>query len=113
MEPCPICAWAIEEAKIGRVVLGARHAGKRRTDYGNYSIEKLIAMTCSSFDVIDVIDGVWVEDCEAVRRGRKNWVEPRPSQHWERVCKALNRRAFVPYDRGQARNTYLEQRHIK
>ena len=75
MEPCPMCAWAIKEAKIGRLVLGARHAGMRRTDYGNYSIEKLIAMTCSS---LDVIDGVRVEDCEAVRRAWKNWVEPPP-----------------------------------
>jgi tRNA(adenine34) deaminase len=76
MEPCPMCAWAIEEAKIGRVVLDARHAGMRRTDYGNYPIEKLIAMTCSS---LDVIDGVRVEDCEAARRAWKNWVEPPPS----------------------------------
>ena len=45
MEPCPMCAWAIREAGIGRVVLGARHAGMRRVDYGDYSIEKLMAMT--------------------------------------------------------------------
>ena len=34
-----------------------------------------------SHDIImgDVIDGVRVEDCEAVRRAWKNWVEPPPS----------------------------------
>jgi tRNA(adenine34) deaminase len=34
MEPCPMCCWAIKEAKIPCVVLGARHAGMRRIDYG-------------------------------------------------------------------------------
>lgn len=73
MEPCPMCAWAIREAKIGRVVLGARHADMRRTDYGGYTIEKLMEMTRSS---LELVDGVRVEDCEAVRRAWKHWVEP-------------------------------------
>ncbi|MBN8943464.1 MAG: nucleoside deaminase [Rhizobiales bacterium] len=73
MEPCPMCCWAIKEAKIGRIVLGARHAGMRRIDYGNYSVEKLIDMTCSA---LVVVDGVRVAECEAVRRGWKHWVEP-------------------------------------
>ena len=29
MEPCPMCCWAIKEAGINRIVLGARHAGMR------------------------------------------------------------------------------------
>ena len=52
MEPCPMCCWAIREAKIGRVVLGARHAGMRRVDYGAYSIEKLLAMTHASLELV-------------------------------------------------------------
>jgi tRNA(Arg) A34 adenosine deaminase TadA len=40
-----MCCWAIKEAGIERVVLGARHAAMRRTDYGDYSVEKLLAMT--------------------------------------------------------------------
>ena len=68
-----MCCWAIKEAKIGRVVLGARHAAMRRIDYGDYSVENLITMTCST---LEVIDGVRTEDCEAVRREWKNWVEP-------------------------------------
>ncbi len=73
MEPCPMCCWAIREAKIGRVVLGARHAGMRRVDYGAYSIEKLLAMTGA---VLDLVTGVRVAECEAMRRRWKHWVEP-------------------------------------
>lgn len=73
MEPCPMCCWAIREAKITRVVLGARHAGMRRTDYGAYSIEKLLAMTNAS---LELVTGVRVPECEAVRRRWKHWVEP-------------------------------------
>ena len=73
MEPCPMCCWAIREARIDRVVLGARHAGMRRVDYGAYSIEKLLAMTGASFELVT---GVRVPGCEAVRRRWKHWVEP-------------------------------------
>ena len=73
MEPCPMCCWAIKEAKIARVVLGARHADMRRVDYGAYSIEKLLAMTRAS---LELVTGVRVPECEAVRRRWKHWVEP-------------------------------------
>ena len=73
MEPCPMCCWAIREARIDRVVLGARHAGMRRVDYGAYSVEKLLAMTGASFELVT---GVRVPECEAVRRRWKHWVEP-------------------------------------
>jgi tRNA(adenine34) deaminase len=73
MEPCPMCCWAIKEAGIGTIVLGARHAGMRRIDYGDYSVEKLITLTKSS---LTVIDGIKVQECEAVRRAWKHWVEP-------------------------------------
>jgi tRNA(Arg) A34 adenosine deaminase TadA len=73
MEPCPMCCWAIREAKIRCVVLGARHAGMRRTDYGAYSIEKLLAMTNAS---LELVTGVRVPECEAMRRRWKHWVEP-------------------------------------
>src|SRR5688572_3568713 len=74
MEPCPMCCWAIKEAGINRIVLGARHAGMRRTDYGDYSVERLIATTRSS---LEVVDGVKVKECEAMRRSWKHWVEPK------------------------------------
>ena len=75
MEPCPMCCWAIKEAKIGCVILGARHAGMRRMDYGAYSIEKLLAMTNAS---LELVTGVRVPECEAMRRRWKHWVEPPP-----------------------------------
>jgi tRNA(adenine34) deaminase len=73
MEPCPMCCWAIKEAKIPRVVLGARHAGMRRIDYGEYSMEKLLAMTHAT---LELVTGVRVAECEAVRRRWKHWIEP-------------------------------------
>lgn len=73
MEPCPMCCWAIKEARIGRVVLGARHDGMRRVDYGAYSIEKLLALTHAS---LELVNGVRVAECEAMRRRWKHWVEP-------------------------------------
>mgnify|MGYP001608382336 FL=1 len=73
MEPCPMCCWAIKEAKIPRVVLGARHAGMRHIDYGEYSMEKLLAMTHAT---LELVTDVRVAECEAVRRRWKHWVEP-------------------------------------
>jgi len=73
MEPCPMCCWAIKEARIGRVVLGARHAGMRRIDYGAYSMEKLLALTNAT---LDLATGVRVAECEAMRRRWGRWVGP-------------------------------------
>ena len=73
MEPCPMCCWALKEAGIERLVLGARHAGMRRPDYGDYSVEKLLALTRAQ---LDIVSGVRVAECEAVRRCWSQWVEP-------------------------------------
>jgi tRNA(adenine34) deaminase len=45
MEPCPMCCWAIVVAGIERVVLGARHVDAGNTTVGDYTVERLIAMT--------------------------------------------------------------------
>jgi tRNA(adenine34) deaminase len=76
MEPCPMCCWALKEAGIARLVLGARHAGMRRTDYGDYSVEKLLALTRAS---LAITTGVRTAECEAMRRRWSRWVEPPPS----------------------------------
>lgn len=73
MEPCPMCCWALLEAGISRLVLGARHAAMRRTDYGAYSVEKLLAMTGRR---MEIVSGVRTAECEALRRSDPNWVEP-------------------------------------
>jgi tRNA(Arg) A34 adenosine deaminase TadA len=73
MEPCPMCCWALKEAGIARLVLGARHAGMRRPDYGDYAVEKLLAMTRAS---LLLTTDVRTAECEAVRRRWSRWVEP-------------------------------------
>src|SRR3984885_9170252 len=39
MEPCPMCAGAMLQAKIGNWVVGGRFKSVGRTDLGSYSIE--------------------------------------------------------------------------
>jgi len=73
MEPCPMCCWALKEAGIQRLVLGARHAGMRRTDYGDYAVEKLLALTRAS---LELTTDVRTPECEAMRRRWPRWVEP-------------------------------------
>ncbi len=65
MEPCPMCCWAILEAGISGLVLGARHAEMKRADYGDYAVEKLLLMTRRK---LEIVTGVMVADCEAMRR---------------------------------------------
>ncbi len=65
MEPCPMCCWALQEARVDRLVLGARHAAMRRTDYGGYSVEALLELTGRS---LEIETGVRTPECEAIRR---------------------------------------------
>lgn len=64
MEPCPMCCWAILEAKVGRLVLGGRHAGIGRKDTGSYSVEALLQFTGRS---LEMVTGVKTAECEALR----------------------------------------------
>lgn len=64
MEPCPMCGWAILNANIPTVVLGARHAGFRSQPLGNYSLEALVAMTGRK---LEIISGVRESECEQLR----------------------------------------------
>ena len=70
MEPCPMCCWAIVEAGVDRLVLGARHAAMRkhgegrRADYGRYSVETLLALAGRR---LDLVTGVRESECEARR----------------------------------------------
>ncbi len=67
MEPCPMCCWALQEAGIERLVLGARHVDLQRTDYGGYSVETLMELTKRN---LEVVTGVRQAECIEVRR---NW----------------------------------------
>ncbi|MGQ0525173.1 MAG: nucleoside deaminase [Betaproteobacteria bacterium] len=64
LEPCPMCFWAMQEAKIGRLVLGGRYAGIGRTDMGRYSVESFLEFTGRQ---LEVVTGVLAGECEAVR----------------------------------------------
>jgi|GEM_PF-5702264 len=62
-EPCPLCLWAMIESGITRLVMGSRHADRPdrgRADVGDYSVERLLALTGRS---LDVITGVGTEAC--------------------------------------------------
>ena len=65
MEPCPMCLWAIHIAGIDRLVLGGRHAAMGRADLGDYSVEKLLALTRQT---LDVVTGVRSNECIRLRR---------------------------------------------
>jgi tRNA(Arg) A34 adenosine deaminase TadA len=65
MEPCPMCAGAMKLARIGRLVLGTRHATLQRTDLGTYSVETFCALT--GYDLA-LTTGVREAECTALRR---------------------------------------------
>ncbi len=64
MEPCPMCFSTILEAKISRIVLGARHKRVGRTDLGNYSVESLLGLLSRR---IEILVGVRESECEELR----------------------------------------------
>ena len=64
LEPCPMCLWMILEAKIARLVLGARHAALKRTDTGDYSVETFLALTRRP---LKLVTGVLEQECVDLR----------------------------------------------
>jgi len=64
VEPCPMCCWAILEAGIKQLVIGARFFGLKKVKVGNFSVEKLLDMTGRQ---LEIIDGIMVKDCTEIR----------------------------------------------
>ena len=64
LEPCPMCFWAMQEAKIGHLVLGGRYAGIGRFDLGRYTVESFLDFTGRK---LEITAGVLQKECEAVR----------------------------------------------
>jgi tRNA(adenine34) deaminase len=64
LEPCPMCLWMILEAKIARIVLGARHAALKRLDTGDYSVETFLALTKRR---LEIVTGVLEQECVDLR----------------------------------------------
>lgn len=73
LEPCPMCLWAMLEARVGTLVMGGTYAGLGRTDLGRYSVESFLEFTDRS---IKIVTGVLQRECEQVRR---DWRAPPPT----------------------------------
>ena len=69
MEPCPMCCWALQEANLAELVLGARHAAMKRTNLGTYAVETLLELTDRQ---MAIVTGVRIAECEALRRAPKS-----------------------------------------
>jgi tRNA(adenine34) deaminase len=65
MEPCPMCAFAMRQAGIATLVLGARHADLGRTDLGRYSIERFCDLIGYP---LELRTGVLHAECVELRR---------------------------------------------
>ena len=61
-EPCPMCFWAMQEAKVTRLVLGGRYASIGGFNNGRYSVESFMEFTGRRFELVT---GVLQEECEA------------------------------------------------
>lgn len=61
-----MCLWTLLEAKIQRVVLGARHArvGRKDLQLGDYSVESFLALTRRD---LELVTGVREAECERLR----------------------------------------------
>lgn len=64
MEPCPMCAGAMLQAKIGNWVVGGRFKSVGRTDMGQYSIESFAKFVGAD---IQITSGVLQQECETLR----------------------------------------------
>ncbi|MBS0539899.1 MAG: nucleoside deaminase [Proteobacteria bacterium] len=64
MEPCPMCAGALLQARIGAWVVGGRFKSVGRTDMGRYSIESFADFVAAD---VTITSGVLQQECEALR----------------------------------------------
>lgn len=71
LEPCPMCFWCMQEAKIERLVLGARHASVKRSDLGRYTVEAFLEFTGRR---LEIVTGVLARECEMMRL---EWLQSR------------------------------------
>ena len=64
IEPCPMCFWCMQEARVPTLVLGGRFPGIGRTaDKGRYTVESFLDFTGRS---LHVVTGILQRECEQV-----------------------------------------------
>jgi tRNA(adenine34) deaminase len=64
LEPCPMCLWCMQEARVTRLVLGGRYASLGGFALGRYSVESFLEFTERR---LEIVTGVLKDECEAVR----------------------------------------------
>ena len=64
IEPCPMCLWAMLEAKVSRLVLGGRLVNIPGVVYGGYSVESFLQYTGRR---IELVTGLLQVECEKLR----------------------------------------------
>jgi tRNA(adenine34) deaminase len=64
MEPCPMCAGALVNARVGDWVVGGRFKAIGRTDLGRYSIESFAEFVGAD---IRITSGVLQQECQELR----------------------------------------------
>jgi tRNA(adenine34) deaminase len=64
IEPCPMCLWAICLSGISTLVIGARLADFGSVGYGEYTVERLLAMTNVP---LTVVAGILAEESFRLR----------------------------------------------
>jgi len=64
VEPCPMCLWALLEAKVARLVMGGRYASMGGYRLGRYAVESFLEFTDRR---LEIVTGVMQAQCEALR----------------------------------------------
>ena len=64
LEPCPMCCWALLEAKVERLVMGGRYASIGGFALGRYTVESFLAFTDRK---LDIVTGILQAECESMR----------------------------------------------
>jgi tRNA(adenine34) deaminase len=65
LEPCPMCCWALLEAKVARLVMGGRYASIGGFALGRYTVETFLGFMERK---LEIVTGVMQTECEAIRR---------------------------------------------
>ena len=64
LEPCPMCLWSMVNAKIETLVMGGRLKDLNAANYGDYTVENLLAMAGRK---MNIITGIREAECVAIR----------------------------------------------